>query len=130
MSKEEQETIELEGDLKAFAKTVFSEPPQKPNSLTLQLNTDTDTDIGETKEFVIFKQLAQIMCEGIPILFKTNEKVNIHEITSKQLEKLNEYFQSFGWKIFLEKKSNKEYRISYKNTVTGKFLPDAIYINI
>lgn len=116
-----------EGDLSDFIRTVFNNEPQDPNTIHLDLCLDSSD--GETKEFLIFAQLIDIMCQGINIVFKTTEKININEITAKQLNILNTYFKSFGWEIVLERASANKHRISMKNIITNQFLPDCIYIN-
>lgn len=111
-----------------FVKILFGKPAQPKNSI--QLTLDTIGDESETKEFVLFKQLMDIMCRAIPIVFKTDAKINLNEITAQQLKVLNEYFNSFGWEILLHRSNENSFKISMKNIVNKNVLPDCVYINI
>lgn len=117
-------------DLSQFVKQHFSQPAKEPNTVELEL--DVSPISGETKDFTLFKALIEIMVQGINILFETgggtNTKISLSEVKPKQMNKVNDYFRSFGWEIVLEKSNKKNFRISMKNTVTGKLLPDCVYI--
>ena len=77
-----------------FAESLFSEGPKPHGSVNL------DIDVEEPSEF--FEVLLLIMTCGMKKWY--GQRINISEIGMSDMEKLQEYFLSFGIKIHLDRK--------------------------
>ena len=121
--------MSYKGEIDAFVNNIFKKEAQPMNSIDIDL--DVDPQDGDTIELHLFKQLIDIMCKGIKILFQTTTKINLSNITTEQFSTLNQYFHSFGWEIILETtmmNQIQKFRISMKHLKSNKILPECIYI--
>ena len=94
----------MENSIDSFIKKIFSESPKERNSVKLEF-TGVD-EINDVKKLnkIIFEELVYILTKGVKILYKKN--VDIENVTDNDINILNKYFNSFGFKINL-KISNK-----------------------
>lgn len=85
------DTINLEGDIYQLAKKVFSKPPGKPNSICPSFD---GLSLKET-----YEELMVFLVEGLKIKYGSNEqqsKIELQNLTPKELLELNAYMQSLG----------------------------------
>ena len=103
---ENKETEYLNGDGDDFTIFLFSKQPMKPNTIKLQLNPDNkEIHIG----LHIFQELLMIFTSGAKYLFSVNEKLDITRLEEKDIELMNQYFQSIGFIILIEVFTISEY---------------------
>lgn len=97
---EDSSTEYIDGDADDFTIFLFSKNPQEKNSIKLELNDNTENlHIG----LHIFQELLMIFTGGIKYLFGYGkESVNITILTEKDIELMNQYFESMGFKIIIE----------------------------
>jgi hypothetical protein len=86
-------------NIKEIVKGIFSEPPKQPNSIQLYLEEETSViaNIDGVDDFV-FNILCLITIGGIEYLFGHK---NILELTESQFEYIQEYANSYGYRIVL-----------------------------
>lgn len=97
---EDSSTEYIDGDADDFTIFLFSKNPQEKNSIKLELNDNTENlHIG----LHIFQELLMIFTAGIKYLFGYGkESVNITILTKEDIELMNKYFESMGFKIIIE----------------------------
>lgn len=88
-----------------IANKIFGNSLKKPGEISL--NIDEDMDLKE-----VFEMLLMIFTEGMKILYgDSNDKVDLGRLTPNDFEKVNKYFQSFGYecnyKIYQPHEINK-----------------------
>lgn len=121
MNSKEVKVEQKDGDFNSFISHIFNSPPQKPNSIqigNLQFDSEQDT----------LRFLLAVFCQGIQILFKT-DKVYWDSVSESDLDLVNKYFVSFGWKISVEKNKNIVVFTGF-NIETQKFLNEYATINL
>jgi hypothetical protein len=85
-------------DLSQFAELLYASPPQPPHSILLDFS---DSPCKPTT-YELFQELAVIFSRGLQFFFASpNGRVNIDDLTEDQFEKINEYFHSFGFEVYL-----------------------------
>jgi len=82
-----------------FIKYLFSKNPQEKNSIKLELGMpDKDKHIG----LHIFEQLLQIFVDGLKYLYGEDNKVNIQNLTTDNIDLMKKYYSSIGYKLIFE----------------------------
>ena len=79
-------------ELDELINTVFSQPPQPPKSIQLQLSDDSDSADGSTLQLIF----SAITGKGAEKLFGIQQ---CNELTKKQYDTLQEYLNSMGFKM-------------------------------
>ncbi len=93
-----QKTSPNEGTLDDFIDSLVSAPPQKENSIKLELVEEEDN--MET----VFNVLIEIFSKASKYLYgDSNGRVDLDEMGLEDLEKMSKYFKSFGFHIYVEK---------------------------
>lgn len=99
-------------DILELAHVIFSKPPKNPNSIQLDfsdfISNDQSNDPSSNLEEYpsdpskeLFQQLLMIFTEGMKYFYgDKNGKVDLSTITQNDFDKINKYFNSFGFKIF------------------------------
>jgi hypothetical protein len=86
------------GDIMDFIYLVFENSPKGANSLRLTLDYSHLTSEEEIDEFT-FKQLLNIFIAGCKLRY--GEVVLLEEMKGERLQIMNLYFNSFGYKLFV-----------------------------
>ena len=104
---ENENTEYKEGSGDEFTKFIFSSKPKGNNTIKLELNPcEKNIKIG----LHLFQELLMIFTDGIKSLFsKDNQKIKISELEIKDIQLMNQYFQSFGFIVKVEKFTINEY---------------------
>lgn len=87
------------GDIMDFIYLVFEKGPKGANSLRLTLDYSHLTSEEEIDEFT-FKQLLNIFIAGCKLRY--GEVVLLEEMKGERLQIMNLYFNSFGYKLFVD----------------------------
>ena len=87
------------GDIMDFIYLVFENSPKGANSLRLTLDYSHLTSEEEIDEFT-FKQLLNIFIAGCKLRY--GEVVLLEEMKGERLQIMNLYFNSFGYKLFVD----------------------------
>jgi len=87
------------GDIMDFIYLVFENSPKGANSLRLTLDYSHLTSEEEIDEFT-FKQLLNIFIAGCKLRY--GEVVLLEEMKDERLQIMNLYFNSFGYKLFVD----------------------------
>lgn len=109
---ENESTEYKEGSGDDFISFLFSSPPKDKNAIKLELSPPaSDIQIG----LHIFQELLMILTGGIQYLFGDNEnKINISKMTEEQVNLLNQYFESIGFVILVERFTVPDYMDNMK----------------
>jgi hypothetical protein len=94
---------------------IFTSYPKEPRSIQVEFDSDGNT----TKD--IFELLLLILKGGIKLIYNT-EQVNLDDITDNNVFLLNQYFNSFGFKIYYIQINNLE--INYTSVLDTNYLND------
>lgn len=89
-----------------LARVVFSNPPQEPRSICIEMEPQTDNDIPQTDEErskILYNNLFDFMCTGVKVLFKVNE-INFKTVDKDQIKMINKYMNSIGYHVFLTRR--------------------------
>lgn len=97
---EDDSTEYIDGDADDFTIFLFSEKPKEQNTIKLELSDNVENlQIG----LHIFQELLMIFTSGIKYLFGNgDETVNITILTEEDINLMNQYFKSMGFKITIE----------------------------
>ena len=96
---ENKDTEYKEGNPNDFINFIFSNNPKDKNSVKLELGKcHKNTKIG----LHIFQELLMIFTEGTNYLFGKNDKVDITKLCKEDIEILNKYFESFGFRVYID----------------------------
>lgn len=103
-----------EVDLDKIIETIFSKDPQPKFSIQLQFEN------SNVKE--LFEIMLMITTNGMRLQYGTPEgKVNLGDLKKKDIQKFNQYMNSFGMSIFIETENynlEKDYEgLKYTNQV-------------
>ena len=101
-------------DLDKIIDTIFSKEPQPKFSIQLQFEN------SNVKE--LFEIMLMITTNGMRLQYGTPEgKVNLGDLKKKDIQKFNQYMNSFGMSIFIDTENynlNKDYEgLKYTNQV-------------
>jgi len=77
-----------------FARTIFSSDPKSPHSIDLEFDTDGDAA-------ALFEVLLLIFTEGLKTMYAP--PIHISQVTDQSIEKIMQYFASFGINLTIEK---------------------------
>jgi len=81
-------------DVIEITHAIFSKPPSESNSIHLDFS-----DFKLDPE-ALFKELLTMFTEGMKILYgDTNGRVNLTKLTEDDFFRVNQYFNSFGYKV-------------------------------
>lgn len=113
-------------DILDITKEIFNKPIKKPFEIHLDFS-DPNKDSKDSGNLdFLFKQLLIIFTEGMKILYgDNNKKVNLTVLTETDFEKVNRYFNSFGFRIsyHIEPKESKyEPNVGEKKNLKDFFL--------
>lgn len=98
-----------EGSLDDFIDTLVSAPPQNPNSISLDIDTDNYENL--------FKVLIEIFTKSMKYVYGDNMgRVNLDELGQSDLDLMSKYFGSFGFKLFVERVEGNNNKTSYGAT--------------
>ena len=106
-------------------RTIISEPPKPANSIQLEFS-DIENNIT-SKE--LFELLLMMFTEAMKVLYGENGRVELSKISRNNFNRINEYFNSFGFTInyeilpendttkidYVEKKKLKDYYMRLKS---------------
>jgi len=106
-------------------RTIISEPPKAANSIQLEFS-DIENNIT-SKE--LFELLLMMFTESMKVLYGENGRVELSKISRNNFNRINEYFNSFGFTInyeilpendttkidYVEKKELKDYYMRLKS---------------
>jgi len=96
---ENENTEYINGDADDFTIFLFSEPPKEQSSIKLQLNQSKEKmHIG----LHIFQELLMIFTSGMKYLFSEEEKLDITKLEQKDIDLMEKYFESMGFKVEIE----------------------------
>jgi hypothetical protein len=109
MENEDTEYIEGEGD--DFSKFLFSCDPREKNSVKLELDPPKP---GVKFGLHIFQELLMIFTTGMKYIYPNNQLLKLSILTDDDIEKLNKYFQSFGFNLIFEKFTIHDYLSNMK----------------
>jgi hypothetical protein len=83
---------EPEIDFDDFIRTVFENPPKEPHSIVISMDCE---DLSG-----LYERLITTFHESSIILFgDENQKVNLKELTAADMNRINQYFNSFGVEV-------------------------------
>jgi len=98
-----KEPIEKEGCLDDFIDSLVSARPQEPRSIQLEIMTEE----GNTEN--AFKILVEIFTKVMRYLYgDSNNVVNLDELEKEDFERVEQYFASFGYSLFVDKVTEEE----------------------
>tara|TARA_B100000575_G_C23014154_1_gene584089 strand:+ start:108 stop:557 length:450 start_codon:yes stop_codon:yes gene_type:complete len=96
---ENENTQYIDGDADDFTIFLFSNPPKDKNSIKLELDpSKKDIHIG----LHIFQELLMIFTSGMKYLFSEEEKLDITKLEEKDINLMNQYFESMGFQSIVE----------------------------
>ena len=88
--------IEKNGSIDDFIENLVSAPPQSPKSLHLEIETD---DFENT-----FQILVEIFTKSMKYLYGDSiGRVDLDKMSQTVLETMSQYYQSFGFNIYVDK---------------------------
>ena len=88
-----------EGDHQDFINYLFSDSPREKGEVKLELPlNERDKNLGLHE----FEQLLMIFVDGLKYFYGINGKVDIHNLTKEDIQKVNEYFLSMNYEFQLD----------------------------
>ena len=91
-----KETEYINGDADDFTIYLFSDPPKEKNSIKLELTPSKEKiHIG----LHIFQELIMIFTSGMKYLFSKGDKLDITKLEEKDINLMNQYFESIGFQV-------------------------------
>lgn len=88
-----------DGSHKDFIEYLYGSEPRSPNTITVISPSD---DPRKNPGLHIFEQLLMIFVDGLKYFYGINGKVELNEISSTHVSKIQEYFASFGYQAIVE----------------------------
>lgn len=81
-----------------FIENIFQKPPEPAKSIQFQM----DSEDGSVED--LFKCLVEIFTKGMALLYgDENNKVDLNRISDLDFYLIKQYFNSFGFELYLEK---------------------------
>ena len=112
LNMEDDKTEYISGDGNDFIQYIFSSPPKEPNSIKLQLDPPNK---GIKLPLHIFQELLMIFIMGMKYVYSgSTNTLSIEKITKENIQELNNYFQSFGFTVKVEKFTIYDYLSNMK----------------
>ena len=110
-----------EGNHDNFVQYLYSSEPKEQGSIQLELPCSEE---NKSQSLHIFEQLLMIFVDGLKIFYgDENKKVNPETLTKDDFEKLNLYFKSFSFKVYISVfKDMYEYKFKHPNYFKDKKL--------
>lgn len=100
---------EQEGSLDDFIDNLVSSPPKDANSIQLQIEHDDYENA--------FKVLVEIFTKSMKYIFgNASGVVDLDSLEENDMDLISKYFNSFGYKIFVEKVEGTANKTSYGAT--------------
>jgi len=100
---------EVEGSLDDFIDNLVSSPPKDANSIQLEIHHDDYENA--------FKVLVEIFTKSMKYIYgDAKGVVNLDILTQQDLDFISKYFNSFGYKLFVEKVEGTGDKTSYGAT--------------
>ena len=88
-----------EGDHNDFINYLFTDSPKGKGEVKLELPLNSpDKNLGLHE----FEQLLMIFVDGLKYFYGENNKVDINKLTEKDILKVNEYFLSMNYEVYLD----------------------------
>jgi len=109
MENEDTEYIEGSGD--DFLKYIFSQQPREKNSVKLELDPPEE---GVQLGLHIFQELLMVFTMALKYLYGDDKTLDITTISSEDIERINNHFQSFGFSVLVEKFTVHDYLSNMK----------------
>ena len=110
-----------------FIKYIFSTNPKPKNNIKLELDKPPK---GIHNSLHIYIQLLQIFMDGLFYLRGNNNKLNINNLSLKDIELMKKYFLSFGFTVNLEIFEPDKYKLRQPNLLFNReFITDKTKIN-
>jgi len=104
--------------VEAFSEQLFSKEPEPPGTVDLSI------DVSEPSEY--FEVLLIIMTNGLKKWY--GDRINIVDVSLKHIEKLQEYFLSFGMNIRIDQEPKPDiYSIDNKSYLRRTKLDDMTF---
>jgi hypothetical protein len=102
-----------EGGHDDFIEYLFSNLPKEKGTVKLELPlVEKDKNLGLHE----FEQLLMIFVDGLKYFFGKNDKVNINNLSSNDIKKINKYFISMNYEVILDQfPTINEYVFKYPN---------------
>ena len=109
---ENEDTEYKEGNGNEFTEFLFSSEPKGLNTVKLELGpAKKDVKIG----LHIFQELLMIFIMGMKYVYSgSTNTLSIEKITKENIQELNNYFQSFGFTVKVEKFTIYDYLSNMK----------------
>ena len=107
---EDDNTEYIDGNADDFTIFLFSSPPKDKNSIKLELGPTNGIHIG----LHIFQELLMIFTSGLKYLFSKDDIMDVTLLEDKDIELMNQYFESFGHTILIEKFTISDYLSNMK----------------
>lgn len=108
---ENDDTEYIEGNGNDFLKYIFSKEPGEKNSIKLELDPpDESVKLG----LHIFQELLMVFTMALKYLYSDGENLNISTISSQDIYKINQHFNSFGFSVLVESFTIQDYLSNMK----------------
>lgn len=102
-----------EGDHQDFINYLFSNPPKDVGEVKLELPMN---EPGKNLGLHEFEQLLMILVDGLKYFNGENGKVDINKLTKEDIQKVNKYFLSMNYEVYLDIfPTMNEYVFKYPN---------------
>lgn len=109
----EQFSDGLETNIVNIARIIFSQPPQPPYSIQLQLDETSADEAQRDPKIVINEMLTLFLLAGIQV--KWGPDFTLKEITPGKLEQLKQYSRSVGYEPLIEiEEETESFSIEFK----------------
>lgn len=116
-------TSNINGSHEEFIRYLFSNEPKEPHKISLELPLD---DNNKNMYLHIFEQLLMIFTDGAKYLHGVNGKVNVNALTKEDIDKIDKYFISFGYRIIINiYETINDYQFKFPN-----YFKDKKYIDV
>ena len=93
------DTVFKEGDHQDFITYLFSHSPKEKGEVKLELPMNEPSKNLGLHEF---EQLLMILVDGLKYFNGENGKVDINKLTKEDIQKVNKYFLSMNYEVYLD----------------------------
>lgn len=93
------DTVFKEGDHQDFINYLFSHSPKEKGEVKLELPMNEPSKNLGLHEF---EQLLMIFVDGLKYFNGENGKVDINKLTKEDIQKVNKYFLSMNYEVYLD----------------------------
>ena len=109
MENEDTEIISGKGD--DFIIFLFSSEPKEKNTIKLELDPPNK---GVQLGLHIFQELLMIFTMGLKFIYSKDNILSFQDLTDKDFEKMDKYFNSIGYTVIIEKYTLYDYLSNIK----------------